>query len=128
MDAGMSGWVSSGSDYGPLYVPGIRVRVAQSPADLIITGKYQEAITNDKGIYTLTGLPSGVPLYATALSPVNQPDTYYERPVQYQVNAGPLITCMDRSGTPRIPPAAPGTSARVNWVLTRNPGNQGFFF
>ncbi len=124
--AGMSGWISSGSDYGPSYVPGIRVRVARSADELSIPGKYWEAVTNDQGIYTLTGLPSGVPLYGAALSPVNRPDTYYERPVQYQVNAGRLITCVNRTSTPLIPPLVPGARAPVNWVLTRNPGNQGF--
>jgi hypothetical protein len=58
---------------------------------------------------------------------VNQPDSYYERPVQYQVNTGRLITCMSLSSTPQIPPLVPGAKAQVNWVLTRNPAHQGFF-
>jgi PKD repeat protein len=119
--AAIAGWVASGSDYGPVYVPGIRVRFATSASDLSHPVKCWEATTDAGGSYSLSGLPSGVVLYAMALSPDKYPDLYYKWPIQYQINTGRLITCPDNASVPQISSLKPGGSTEVNWILKQNP-------
>jgi PKD repeat protein len=122
--ASIAGYVSSGSDFGSMNVPGIRIRIAQTAADLNNPSKRWENTTDARGIYTISDLPAGVGLYAVAISPVSSPDAYYERPVQYQVNGGSLITCQNYGSIPRIPPITADSRTQVNWILTRNPQGQ----
>ncbi len=119
--ASVSGWVSTGSDIGSVYVPEIRVRFATSVSDLSNPDHYWEATTDQRGTYSISGLPSGVTLYAKALSPVARPNAYLERPIQYEVNSGRLITCQNISSTPQVLPIALDGKIQVNWVLTQNP-------
>jgi PKD repeat protein len=125
--ASVSGWVATGSDIGSVNVPGIRVRFASSVPDLSNSAHCWEATTNQQGTYSIAGLPSGVTLYAKALSPVARPNAYLERPIQYQVNSGRLVTCPNTSSTPQVPPIAPDGKMQVNWVLTQNPNAVGLF-
>lgn len=121
----ISGWVASGSDYGQFMVPGARVRI--SPALPFRTLPFfREATTDARGLYRLSGLPTGIPLYANVLSPVNVPEGYYERPVLYQVGAGGMITCADSTVYPVIPALSAAGSTQVNFITRQNPaGLQG---
>jgi len=64
-----------------------------------------------------------VVLYAMALSPDKYPDLYYKWPIQYQTDAGRLITCADNASVPQISSLKPGGSTEVNWILKQNPYN-----
>lgn len=145
----ISGRVTSGSDYGPLGVPGARVRVAGSPGDLEDPAKRWENATDNRGVYTITGLPGGTALYATVISPEPAPHKYFVRPVSYQItsyscsgetfpsahpvcrvvpNAGAVISCPDSSSTPLIPPITTGGQVQVDWYLVQNPAYSGYGF
>jgi hypothetical protein len=136
------GRVASGSDFGPYGIPGARVRVARSPGDLDNPARRWENTTDNRGIYTITGLPAGVGLYATAVSPATAPHRYINRPISYQValltcsgdavssanlvcyavpTGGRLISCPDVSSTPAIPPLTIGEQVQVDWYLVENP-------
>jgi PKD repeat protein len=125
--ASVSGWVATGSDIGSVYVPGIRVRFATSVPDLSNPDHCWEATTGQRGTYSISGLPSGVTLYAVALPSLARPDAYLQRPIQYQVNSGRLVTCPNTSSTPQVPPIAPDGKMQVNWILTQNPNAFGLF-
>jgi hypothetical protein len=117
----LTGWVSSGSDYGYLPVPGARVLVAISIADLSSPGSRWETTTDSQGIYTLGGLPTGIVLFADVLSPASAPTMYYQRPIHYQVNSGPLITCRNMNSAPKVPALTTGVPTQVNFILKQNP-------
>jgi PKD repeat protein len=125
--ASVSGWVATGSDIGSVYVPGIRVRFATSVPDLSNPDHCWEATTDQRGTYSISGLPSGVTLYAVALPSLARPDAYLQRPIQYQVNSGRLVTCPNTSSTPQVPPIALDGKMQVNWVLTQNSSALGLF-
>jgi PKD repeat protein len=132
----VTGWVASGSDYGAFMLPGARIRVSTSIPSLAGTISSREATTDARGMYTLSGVPTGMVLYARVLTPVNifpdyiyyehpspeyYPNRYYERPLFYQVNAGSLITCRDMSSFPVIPALASGGKTQVNFIIRQNP-------
>jgi PKD repeat protein len=132
----VTGWVASGSDYGAFMLPGARIRVSTSIPSLGGMVSSREATTDARGVYTLSGLPTGMTLYATVLTPVNifpdyisyehpspeyYPNWYYERPLFYQVNAGNLITCPDASSFPVIPALAPRGKTQVSFIVRQNP-------
>ncbi len=119
--AKVTGWVASGSDYGPFSVAGARVRIAKNASDLASPYTSQEATTDARGIYAISGLPTGVPLYADVLSPVNFPVRYYARPLSFQVNQGSLVTAWNSISFPRIPALVRNQTAQVNFFLKQNP-------
>ncbi len=118
------GWVGPNCNEGGLYPPDIRVRFALNASDLNVPGMYFETTTDIRGVYCISGLPTGQPLFGIALSPLAFPDRYLERPISYQIDSGKLITCEDSACTPQIPPLANNGTLQVNWVLTNN---QAFF-
>jgi uncharacterized surface anchored protein len=118
------GWVGANCNFGEISPPDVRVRFALNASDLTVPGKYFETTTDIRGVYCISGLPTGQPLFGIALSPLAFPDRYLERPISYQVDSGKLITCEDSACTPQIPPLANNGTLQVNWVLTNN---QAFF-
>jgi PKD repeat protein len=119
--ARVTGWVASGTDYGPFSVAGARVRFAKNASDLASPYTSREATTDARGIYAISGLPTGVPLYADVLSPVNFPDRYYTRPLSFQVNGGSLVTAWNTTSFPRIPALVRNQTTQVNFFLKQNP-------
>lgn len=134
--ASVTGWVASGSDYGPFSVPGARVRIAKNTSDLASPYTSREATTDARGIYAISGLPTNVPLYADVLAPVNIfpdfiyyehpspenfPNGYYARPLFYQVNQGSLVTAWNTTSFPRIPALVQNKTTQVNFFLKQNP-------
>jgi PKD repeat protein len=132
----VTGWVASGSDYGAFMLPGARVRVSTSIPALGGTVGCREVTTDARGVYTLSGVPTGMNLYATVLTPVNifpdyiyyknpspeyYPNWYCARPLYYLVNGGSLITCPDASSFPVIPALAPGGKTQVSFIVRQNP-------
>lgn len=120
------GWVASGSDYGAFMLPGARVRIATSLSALGSTIGSREAMTDARGIYTLSGVPTGVPLYATVLTPGSTFPEYYPigysaRPLYYQVNGGSLILCPDTSSFPVIPALADEGKTQVSFIVRQDP-------
>jgi hypothetical protein len=145
----ISGRVMSGSDYGPYGVPGARVRVAGRSGDLDNPAKSWENATDNRGIYTITGLPGGMALYATVISPASAPHQYFIRPISYQITTltcpgealssanpvctgvpdnGAVISCPDSSITPVIPPLGTGEKVQVDWYLVQDPSYFGYEF
>jgi uncharacterized surface anchored protein len=118
------GWVGANCNFGEISPPDVRVRFALNASDLTVPGKYFETTTDIRGVYCISGLPTGQPLFGIALSPLAFPDRYLERPISYQIDSGKLITCEDSACTPQIPPLANNGTLQVNWVLTNN---QAFF-
>lgn len=134
--AGVNGWVASGSDYGPVSIPGARVRIAKNASDLASPYTSLETTTDARGIYAISGLPTGVPLYADVLAPVNPnpdfcgdgqtclekfPNRYYPRPLSYQVSGGSLVIAWNMTSFPRIPALVPNKTTQVNFFLRQNP-------
>jgi uncharacterized surface anchored protein len=118
------GWVGANCNFGEISPPDVRVRFALNASDLNVPGMYFETTTDIRGVYCISGLPTGQPLFGIALSPLAFPDRYLERPISYQIDNGKLITCEDSACTPQIPPLANNGTLQVNWVLTNN---QAFF-
>jgi hypothetical protein len=116
--------VGANCNFGEISPPDVRVRFALNASDLTVPGKYFETTTDIRGVYCISGLPTGQPLFGIALSPLAFPDRYLERPISYQIDSGKLITCEDSACTPQIPPLANNGTLQVNWVLTNN---QAFF-
>jgi Tol biopolymer transport system component len=116
----ISGWVASGSADGYLPVPQAQILVATNIADLSVPGNRWQTTTDAQGMYTLEGLPTGVVLYIDVLSPASAPTMYQKRPIHYQINSGPLITCRF-TNIPSMPPLAPGTPIQCNFILVQNP-------
>ncbi|MDD1713063.1 MAG: hypothetical protein LUQ69_07865, partial [Methanoregulaceae archaeon] len=109
------GWVSSHCNTGSLAVPGVKVCVALTPEDLA-AGNSWCSTTDERGIYSILDLPTGVPLYAMATAP-----GYEKRPISYQVDSGKVIICQNLTSTPLIPPLTEGNMTQVNWFLVKKP-------
>lgn len=114
----INGWVMSHCNVGSLRVPGIKVCVALTPEELGTEHSWCN-VTDEKGIYYIDELPTGVTLYAMATGP-----GYEQRPISYQINTGHMIVCPDFSTTPQIPPLGEENTVQVNWVISKSP----FFF
>ncbi len=112
------GWIHTNCNLGELAVPEARVRASLSEDGLFINGSYWEVTTDIGGFYGISNLPTGVPLFITALSPESAPDKYHL--YLYQVYPGSLIVCNETPCVVDLAPLAINETKQVNWIFTPN--------
>jgi hypothetical protein len=112
------GWIHTNCNLGELAVPEARVRASLSEDGLFINGSYWEVTTDIGGFYGIPDLPTGVPLFLTALSPESAPDKYHQ--YLYQIYPGSLIVCEDIPCVVQLSPLAINETKQVNWIFKAN--------
>jgi hypothetical protein len=112
------GWIHTNCNLGELAVPEARVRASLSEDGLFINGSYWEVTTDIGGFYGIPSVPTGVPIFLTALSPESAPDKYHL--YLYQVYPGSLIVCEDMPCVVQLSPLGISETKQVNWIFKAN--------